>query len=50
MREAGLAFAINQIRQVLDAGAPGVHLYTLNKADLCLQIVRESGLLKTENS
>lgn len=50
VREAGLAFAISQIRQVLDAGAPGVHLYTLNKADLCVQIVKESGLLRAGNS
>lgn len=46
MREAGLKFALELIRQLLDAGAPGIHLYTLNKSDLCEKIVRESGLQK----
>ena len=40
VREAGLAFAALQIRQLLDCGAPGIHLYTLNKADLCLEIAK----------
>ena len=44
VREAGLAFAVRQIRRLLDCGAPGIHLYTLNKAELCLRIVRETGL------
>lgn len=44
VREAGLKFSINQIRHLLDLGAPGVHLYTLNKSKLCRQIIEESGL------
>ena len=47
VRETGLAFAVEQIRQLLALGAPGIHLYTLNKAQLCLQIARETGLAKT---
>lgn len=44
VREAGLKFTINQIRSLIDLGAPGVHLYTLNKSDLCQRIIEESGL------
>ncbi|SDF80784.1 methylenetetrahydrofolate reductase [Desulfovibrio legallii] len=44
VREVGLAFAVRQIRRLLESGAPGVHLYTLNKADLCLRLAQETGL------
>lgn len=46
VREAGLEFAVRQIRFLLDNGAPGIHLYTLNKADMCLRLAEESGLLR----
>ena len=45
VKEAGLAFAVDQIRRLLDGGAPGVHLYTLNRAELCLRIADEVGRL-----
>lgn len=41
VREAGLAFALRQIRELLDYGAPGIHLYTLNKSGLCRRIAEE---------
>lgn len=41
VREAGLAFAVRQIRQLIDMGAPGIHLYTLNKPGLCRRIAEE---------
>lgn len=44
VREAGLKFTLRQIRQLLDMGAPGIHLYTLNKSNLCKRLIEESGL------
>lgn len=44
VREVGLRFAVNQIRQLVDGGAPGIHLYTLNRAGLCLRLVEEAGI------
>jgi methylenetetrahydrofolate reductase (NADPH) len=45
VREAGLAFAVGQIRRLLEGGAPGIHLYTLNQAAMCLRIAQEVGTL-----
>ncbi|WP_029894077.1 methylenetetrahydrofolate reductase [Desulfohalovibrio reitneri] len=39
VRELGIRFATEQSRRLIEGGAPGVHLYTLNKADACLEIV-----------
>ncbi|MEF2144973.1 MAG: methylenetetrahydrofolate reductase [Desulfovibrionaceae bacterium] len=38
VREVGLAYAVAQAQELIDGGAPGVHLYTLNKAEACLEI------------
>ena len=43
VKEAGIAFAVRQIRRLLEFGAPGIHLYTLNRASTCLRIVEEVG-------
>lgn len=45
VKEAGIQFAVQQIRSLLDNGAPGVHLYTLNSATTCLRIAEEVGTL-----
>ncbi len=45
VKEAGIKFAVKQIRTLIDNGAPGIHLYTLNQASTCLQIVEEVGAL-----
>jgi methylenetetrahydrofolate reductase (NADPH) len=39
VQELGIAHARAQIRELLQSGAPGVHLYTLNRADACLAIM-----------
>lgn len=44
VKEAGIKFTVSQIRKLLDYGAPGIHLYTLNKSDLCKRIISEAGL------
>lgn len=39
VRELGIAHATAQVQGLIDAGVPGVHLYTLNRADACLSIM-----------
>ncbi|MCX6357686.1 MAG: methylenetetrahydrofolate reductase [Candidatus Aureabacteria bacterium] len=40
VRDVGVRHALAQAQGLLKDGAPGVHLYTLNKADACLEIAR----------
>lgn len=44
VREAGIRFAVDLIRRLVDNGAPGIHLYTLNRAGSCLRIAEEAGI------
>ncbi|MBE6441191.1 MAG: methylenetetrahydrofolate reductase [NAD(P)H] [Desulfovibrio desulfuricans] len=46
VRAAGLDYAVRLIRRLLDSGAPGVHLYTLNKAEMCLRLADAVGLFR----
>ena len=37
----GINFAVDQICRLLDEGAPGIHLYTMNRASMCLRLAEE---------
>jgi methylenetetrahydrofolate reductase (NADPH) len=39
----GVAYARRQAQELFDAGVPGVHIYTLNRAEVVLELV--DGLL-----
>lgn len=40
VQEVGIAFARKQAQELLAGGAPGVHLYTLNRADAVLKLAQ----------
>ena len=44
VQEAGLVFASEQIKRLIDGGVPGIHLYTLNKAEICLELLERAQL------
>jgi methylenetetrahydrofolate reductase (NADPH) len=39
--EIGVEYAIQQCRELLAAGVPGIHFYALNKSDACQRILSE---------
>nr|WP_275074265.1 methylenetetrahydrofolate reductase [Pseudodesulfovibrio aespoeensis] len=45
VRRYGVAQAASQLSELLEQGAPGVHLYPFNRADMCLEVVQRAGLL-----
>jgi methylenetetrahydrofolate reductase (NADPH) len=42
--EIGVEYAIEQCRQLIDAGVPGMHFYVLNKSEACERILESLGL------
>ena len=47
MRDIGVEVAIDLSQRLLDAGAPGLHLYALNRSESVLRIVDDLGLRPT---
>jgi len=39
--EAGVEFATRQVRELLDAGVPGIHFYVLNKSPATMRVLRD---------
>ncbi|MEZ7897508.1 MAG: methylenetetrahydrofolate reductase [Flaviflexus sp.] len=46
----GIEFASNLARDVLEAGAPGIHLYTFNRAEPSLDVLDSLGITQQRNS
>ena len=44
VREFGIEFATRQCEELLKGGAPGLHLYSLNRSPSCLAILKNLGL------
>lgn len=45
VQEYGVKMAAAQLASLLENGAPGVHIYPFNKAELCIEVVERAGLL-----
>jgi len=47
-RAIGMAFSIELGQKLLDAGAPGLHIFTLNHSDAALELARGTGLVASK--
>lgn len=47
LREAGIAFAIDQISDLIAGGVDGIHLYTMNNPDVARQIANSLSSIRT---
>ncbi len=48
LREAGIAYATEQIVDLLSAGVDGVHIYTMNKSKVCTKILENIASIRKE--
>ncbi len=46
VRKIGVAVAVELSQVLLDAGAPGLHFYTLNRAEATLEVIAELGMTR----
>ncbi len=44
VQKVGVAHARRQIQELLEAGVPGVHIYTLNRAEVVVELIEGMGL------
>jgi len=45
VKEYGIQMAANQISDLLENGAPGVHIYPFNRAEMCVEVMQRAGLM-----
>ncbi len=50
MRKAGIEYAACQIRDLIENGAPGIHLYTMNRPRSSRKVLEAAGLINTANT
>ena len=47
MREAGIAYAIDQISDLIAGGVDGIHLYTMNNPEVARRIAESIASIRT---
>lgn len=47
LQEAGIAYAVDQIIDLLSSGVDGIHIYTMNKPDVTRRIMRSINQVRT---
>ena len=45
VKEYGIQMAADQVSDLLKNGAPGVHLYPFNRAEMCVEVMQRAGLV-----
>ena len=46
LREAGLAYAIEQVVDLVASDINGIHLYTMNKPEIAKKIIDATGIIR----